>query len=87
MKQEEMGGKCGMHGRDDVYIMSFGSKPERRSPLRKPRCKWEITALHLKRIRRDGMYSIYLAQDRHSSEVSGSRKCGYSRTNQLHGVG
>jgi hypothetical protein len=82
-----MGEKCGMHGRDDEYIMSFGSKPERRSPLGKPRCKWEITELHLKRIRRDGIDSIYLAQDRHSSKFSGSRKCGYSRTNQLHEVG
>jgi hypothetical protein len=25
-----MGGKCGMHGRDDGYVLSFGSKPERR---------------------------------------------------------
>jgi len=53
-----MGGKCGMHGRDDGYILSFGSKPERRSPFGKPRRKWEIIELHLKRIRRDGMDSI-----------------------------
>jgi hypothetical protein len=82
-----MGGKCGMHGTDDGYILSFGSKPERRSPLGRPTRKWEITVLHLKRIRRDGMDSIYLAQDRHNSEVSGSRKCGYSRTTQLNGAG
>lgn len=76
-----------MYGRDDGYILSFGSKPEKRSPLGRPIGKWEITELHLKRIRRDGMDSIYLAQDRHNSEVPGSRKCGYSRTTQLHGVG
>jgi hypothetical protein len=76
-----------MHGRDDGYILSFGGKPERRSPLGKPGRKWEITELHLQRIRRGGMDSIYLAQDRYSSEVSGSRNCGYSRTTQLHEVG
>lgn len=76
-----------MHGRDDGYILSFGSKPEWRSPLGRPTRKWEITELHLKRIRRDGMDSIYLAQDRHNSEVSTSKKCSYSRTTQLNGAG
>jgi len=76
-----------MYGRNDGYILSFGSKPERRSPLGRPTGKCEITELHLKRIRRDGMDSIYLAQDRHNNEVPGSRKCGYSRTTQLREAG
>jgi hypothetical protein len=82
-----MEGKCGMHRRDDVYVLRFGSKPERRGPLGRPTRKWEIIELHLKRIRRGGMDSIYLAQDRHNSEVSGSRKCSYSKTTQLKGAG
>lgn len=76
-----------MCGRDDGYILSFGSKPERIRPLGRPIGMWEITELYLKRIRRDGMDSIYLAQDRHNSEFPDSRKCGYSRTTQLHGAG
>jgi hypothetical protein len=82
-----MAGICGMHGRDDGYILSFGCKPEWRSPLGRPACKWRFTELHLKRIRRDGMDSIYLAQDRNNSEVSGSRKCSYSILTQLNRAG
>jgi hypothetical protein len=41
MKEDEVGGACGMHGRREKRVQSFGGKPEGKRPLRRPRRRWE----------------------------------------------
>jgi len=41
MKEDEMGGTCGMHGRDEISILYFGCQTWRKSLLRRHRFRWE----------------------------------------------
>jgi hypothetical protein len=52
-----------MRKKINVYSMSLG-KPERKRPLRKPRCTWENNIkMNLRQIGWGGMDFIHLAQD------------------------
>jgi hypothetical protein len=41
MKENEVGGACGTHGRGENSIQGFGGKAQRKEPLRRPRHRWE----------------------------------------------
>jgi hypothetical protein len=46
MKENEVGGACGTHGRGEKSVQGFGGKAESKRPLGRPRRRWE-----------DGMWS------------------------------
>jgi hypothetical protein len=41
IKNNEMGGACGMYGRQERCIQGFGEETQGRRPLRRPRRRWE----------------------------------------------
>jgi hypothetical protein len=41
MKENEVGGTWGSHGIGEKSVQGFGGKPERKSPLGRPRRRWE----------------------------------------------
>jgi hypothetical protein len=41
VKNNEMGRVCGMYGRQERCIHSFGVRPDRKSPFGRPRNRWE----------------------------------------------
>jgi hypothetical protein len=41
MKENEVGGTCGMNGRGDKVYRVLVGKPKRKRPLRRRRCRWE----------------------------------------------
>jgi hypothetical protein len=41
MKDNEVGGACGTHGRGQSSLQCFGGKPERKGPLGNPRRRWD----------------------------------------------
>jgi hypothetical protein len=40
MKENEVGGACSTHGREEERVQGFGGKEGKR-PLERPRLKWE----------------------------------------------
>jgi hypothetical protein len=42
VKKDEMGGACNTHGRDEICIQILVRKPEGKSPLGRPRHRWEM---------------------------------------------
>jgi hypothetical protein len=64
IKEDEMGGACSTHGRDEKCIQYFGGKPEGKR-LGRPRCTWEDNIrMELRELRWEGVGWIHLAQDR-----------------------
>jgi hypothetical protein len=41
IKEDEIRGACGTRGREDKCIQVLVVKPEGKSPLEGPRCRWE----------------------------------------------
>jgi hypothetical protein len=41
VKENEVGGACGMHGRREKSVQGFGGKARRKEPLERPRSRWE----------------------------------------------
>jgi hypothetical protein len=73
--KRELGRACGMQGRDEKCIESFGTRAQGKKPLRRPRRRWEDnTKMYLKDIGWDIVDWIQLAQ----IGISG----GHSRTEQ-----
>jgi hypothetical protein len=65
VKEDEMGRACSMHGaKRNAYRILVG-KPEGRSPLGRPRCRWEDNIrMDLREIGSGGMDWIDKAWDR-----------------------
>jgi hypothetical protein len=58
-----MGQACGMHCRQATYIQILVAKPEGKTLLGRPRCRYNMET-DVKGIGWEGMASIRLAQDR-----------------------
>jgi hypothetical protein len=41
MKEEEMGGTCNTHGRDEKCVQILVEKPKDKRPLGRPRLRWK----------------------------------------------
>jgi hypothetical protein len=51
MKENEIGGACGTYGREERCIQGFCGTPEGKSPLERPRHKWEtIIKMYLQNV-------------------------------------
>jgi hypothetical protein len=60
-----MGGVCNTHGRDENLIQNFGQKNEGKTPLGRPRHRWENNIrMGLREIGWEGVDWIHLIQDR-----------------------
>ena len=60
-----MGRACGMHGEEERCMQGFGGEPEGKTPLGRPRRRWEGNIMiDLKEVGYGGMDWIKLAQDR-----------------------
>jgi hypothetical protein len=65
MKENEVGGTCGTHGRGEKSVQGFGGKARRRRPLGRPRRRWEDgIRMDLTEIGWRSVEWIQLAQDR-----------------------
>jgi hypothetical protein len=51
VKENEVGGACGTHGRGQKSVQGFGRKPEGKGPLVRPRRRWEnVIRMDLRKI-------------------------------------
>jgi hypothetical protein len=41
IKENEVGGACGTHGRGKKRVRGFGGRARRKTPFGRPRCRWE----------------------------------------------
>jgi hypothetical protein len=65
MKANEVGGSCGTHGRGEESVQVLVGKPEGKSPLGRPRRRWENgIGMYLREICWGGVGCMQLAQDR-----------------------
>jgi hypothetical protein len=65
MKENEVGGTCGTHGREEECVQGFGGKARRRErSLGRPRSRWEDGIRMDLRETRVSVEWIQLAQDR-----------------------
>ena len=59
-----MGGACSACGGEERCILGFGGKPEGKSPLERPKCRWENNIkMDLQEVGCGYMDCIGLAQD------------------------
>jgi hypothetical protein len=62
MKEDEVGGTCGMHGGRERCLQDFGWEVRREEPLERPRRRWEDNIkMVLREIGIDGANWIQLA--------------------------
>jgi hypothetical protein len=66
MKKNEMGGACGTYGGQERCIQGFDGEPDGKSPLGRPRRRWENNIIiDLQEVGCGGMNWIDLAQHRY----------------------
>jgi hypothetical protein len=65
IKEDEMGRLCSTHGRDEKSIQYFEWQTERKSPLGRPRRRWENNIrIDLTELRWEDVDWIHVSQDR-----------------------
>jgi hypothetical protein len=70
MREDEMGGKCSTHGRDEKWYKILVGKPEGKRPLRIHKRRWEDNIrMDHREIRWKGVDWMHLAQDRVSGGI------------------
>jgi hypothetical protein len=63
--KNEMGGTCSTYRREERYILVLVGKPEGKSPLGRPICRWDDNIkMDLQEVGCGGMNWIDLAEDR-----------------------
>jgi hypothetical protein len=70
VKANEVGGKCGTHGRGEKSVQGFLGKPEGKRPLVRPRRMWEdVIQMDLRKEWLGCVDWIQLVQDRTGGEL------------------
>jgi hypothetical protein len=65
IKEDDIGGACNTHGKNEKYINILVGKPDGKRPLGRPKRRWEDNIwVDLGEMSWEGMEWIHMAQDR-----------------------